>query len=498
MQGEVSMENFLEGLTGDIVLPFEPVYKEAKQGYNSSIQQYPLVIVYCRNNWDVTNGVLWAQRHEVAIRIRSGGHNYEGYSSGDCTLIIDISRMNNMSLDMDTNILTVQAGVTNRQVYEHVTPYGYVFPGGTCPTVGVSGYFLGGGWGLSCRYLGLGCDSVEEIELINYMGCIIRANKTLNPDLFWALRGGGGGNYGIVTQMKFRLNLKAEMVTLIEIDYLHAKEKEQSEFFQVWQKWHNNADCRMTLISRIYNSITDGLAMLVRGIFYGSPEEAKAELNGFLELNGAEYNIECLTFIEAVTIIGSSYPPFEKFQSVSGFAVTYLNNREMADLIEIIQSRPEGSVFAGLSLYALGGRVSDISIEDTAFYYRTAKYIMNLQSTWEEDYYAKENREWINSNYPRLICAASGSYINFPYKKLPDYLCEYYGKHVMRLRVTKEKYDPYNIFTFPQGINSPRTPEIAINRPVGEKGGEEKPIMPVSGEILRGFRYVLSEKKAQD
>ncbi|MDF2802187.1 MAG: yvdP 1 [Anaerocolumna sp.] len=489
------MENFLDGLTGDIVLPFDPVYEKARQGYNSSIQQYPLIIVYCGDKCDVANGVIWAQSHKIAIRIRSGGHNYEGYSNGDCTLILDISRMNNMSLDMDRNILTVQAGVTNGQVYKYVTTYGYVFPGGTCPTVGVSGYFLGGGWGLSCRYLGLGCDSIEEIELINYMGCVTRANKTLNSDLFWALRGGGGGNYGIVTEVKFRLNLKVEMVTLIEIDYLHAKAEEQFEFFQIWQEWHNNADCRMTLISRIYNSITDGLAMLVRGIFYGTPEEAKVELKEFLELNGAEFNIEYITFIQAVTIIGSSYAPSEKFQSASSFAVEYLNNCEMADLIDIIQSRPEGSVFAGLSLYALGGRVSDIPADATAFYYRNGKYIMNLQTTWEENYYAKENREWVNSNYPRLMCTTSGSYVNFPYERLPNYLCEYYGTHVMRLKLIKEKYDPYNIFTFPQGINPIITPEIIINRAEGDTDGEITTIIPTSGEVLRGFRYVLSRNK---
>jgi hypothetical protein len=120
---------------------------------------------------------------------------------------------------------------------------------------------------------------------------------------------------------------------------------------------------------------------------------------------------------------------------------------------------------------------------------------MNLQTTWEENYYAKENREWVNSNYPRLMCTTSGSYVNFPYERLPNYLCEYYGTHVMRLKLIKEKYDPYNIFTFPQGINPIITPEIIINRAEGDTDGEITTIIPTSGEVLRGFRYVLSRNK---
>jgi len=137
------LKDFLYGLTGHIVTPFDPIYSEARQGFNRAIQQYPLIIVYCLNIRDVSNAVIWSRQHCVPIRIRSGGHNYEGYSNGDCTLVIDVSRMNDMNIDECTDQLYVESGVTNMQVYGFVSSKGYVFPGGTCPTVGVSGYTLG-------------------------------------------------------------------------------------------------------------------------------------------------------------------------------------------------------------------------------------------------------------------------------------------------------------------------------------------------------------------
>jgi len=446
------MDGFLYGLTGEIILPIDSSYNELRQGYNTAVQKYPFIIVYCFEICDVSNAVIWAEKHCMPIRIRSGGHNYEGYSNSNCALIIDLSPLNCMKLDECKGLIYLQGGVTNKDVYDFISSKGYPFPGGTCPTVGVSGYALGGGWGLSCRYLGLGCDSLEEIEIVNYEGVLIKANKCCNSDLFWACRGAGGGNFGVVVNMVFKLPQPVSKVTLIEIDYLHVNSDVQEEFLKLWQRWLKNADNRITLISRIYNSEADGLAMLVRGIFYGNPSEAKKILKGFLELENAEYNFEKVTFLEAVKIIGSSYPEHEKFKSASRFVMNDFTDYEISKIVNIISERPEGSVFAGISMYALGGKVSEVSVDDTAFYYRQANYIIWLDTVWEEDQYSEINNIWINNEFPYLQSITTGSYINFPYGELCYYLEEYYGCHKDRLKKIKEKYDPYNTFSFPQAI----------------------------------------------
>lgn len=446
------MNEFLYGLTGLIVTPFEPMYHNARQDYNRAIQQYPIIIVYCRNKCDVSNAVLWSRKHQVPLRIRSGGHNYEGYSNGDYVLVIDVSMMNNIAISEEKKQVYVEGGVNNRQIYSYLSQEGYPFPGGTCPDVGLSGYTLGGGWGLSCRLFGLGCDNLEEIELVNYEGEMIKADHFHNSDLFWACRGAGGGNYGVIVSMTFRLPPKVEMVTLIDIAYRHVSPKEQEKFLKTWQEWLQTADRRITLQSRIYNSDQDGLAMLTRGIFYGDPDEAKQEVEEFLALEGAEYSIEYVSFLEAVTIIGSIYPSSEKFYSVSRFVINDFDEDEISQIVGLIRKRPQGSVFAGISLYALGGQVAETDVEDTAFYYRNAHYIIWLNTVWRDNSFKRENKEWISRQYPTLAEITTGSYVNFPYNKLPDYPEMYYGRHIHTLRKIKQKYDPEDVFTFPQGI----------------------------------------------
>lgn len=485
------MKDFLWGLTGRIVLPFDPLYRIKRQGFNRAIQKYPLVIVYCKNKKDVSNAVIWARKHCMPIRVRSGGHNYEGYSNGDYLLVIDISEMKGIRIDEDTNQLHIETGVTNGQLYEVVASKGHPFPGGTCKTVGVSGFTLGGGWGLSCRYLGLGCDSLEEVEIINYEGNIIKASRRCNADLFWALRGAGGGNFGVATAMKFSLPKQVLKVTLIEIDYLHVEASEQEEFLSIWQEWLRCADSRITLIARIYNSANDGLALLVRGIFYGGPEEAKESMAKFLTLEHAVYEFSYLSFLEAVTIIGNAYPPYEKFDSVSRFVTKDFSQTEIAQITSLIRERARGSEFAGLSLYALGGKVAAVGRDETAFFYRKAHYIIWLETVWEESEYARENEAWVHVRYPVLAERTMGSYVNFPYSGLVDYLESYYGDHTESLIKVKSKYDPLNVFTYPQGIIPNRGNYYPA--PVYKEHREEDASIPFGGDrdvYYRGFRYV--------
>lgn len=439
-----------DGLTGRVVTPDDSFYHELRQVYNRSIQKYPLAIVYCRNQTDVSNAVLWSGRHGVSLRIRNGGHNYEGYSTGNDVLDIDLSEMDEISLDEQAHLVTVQGGVKNRQLYDFLSSKGYPFPGGTCPAVGVSGYVLGGGWGLSCRYLGLGCDSLTEIQMINYEGGIITASLLENTDLFWACRGAGGNNFGVIVSMTFQLPRKVNKVTLIEIRYPRADQEKQALFLQIWQDWLKNADQRITLVSRIYNSLEEGLAILARGIFYGTPEEALGIISPLTELGGAKYNIKYLSFLEAINAIGDFYPPFEKFKSASRFVLRDFNSCESSKIAGLIQERPKGSAYTSLSFYALGGRVSEIPADATAFYYRNARYIVWLDTVFEQ--YRCENAAWISEKFSYLKSVTDGSYVNFPYGGLPCFLKEYYGTHVCRLKRVKEAYDPLNVFTFPQGI----------------------------------------------
>lgn len=445
--------SFFKGLTGEVVTPITPFYDEARQEWNRAINKFPLVIVYCERKKDVVNAIRWAEKRCVSIRIRSGGHHYEGYSTGNLVLVIDISRLNGLNLDKKRNILKMEAGAKNTEVYDLIGSNGYVFPGGTCPTVGVSGFTLGGGWGYSSRLYGLGCDSLLELELVNYQGRLIKANRYRNADLFWACRGAGGGNFGVVVSMTFQLPQPADsLVTLVRFFYVGTTKAKQAEVMNIWQNWLPGLDKRMTLSASFYHAEGEGLGIFASGFFYGSPEEARQLLQPFAEVEGFRTELEESSFFEAVKKVEATYPPFEKFKSTGRFADRSFSRGELENLAELVQNPADGSVYAAVTFYALGGEIANLGKRDTAFYYRDARYIVGIQSVWTEDAFAEENREWVCERFEYIKSITEGSYVNFPISDLKNYEREYFGGNAERLNRVNEKYDPFFVFRFPQSL----------------------------------------------
>ncbi|EAZ84191.1 FAD-dependent oxidoreductase [Lysinibacillus fusiformis] len=444
---------FLNGLTGEVVTIKNPNYDVARQEWNRANQKFPLVIVYCEKKQDVVNAIIWARRHCIDIRIRSGGHHYEGYSSGDFVLVIDISRLNALRLEEKQHVIKIEAGAKNTEVYDFIGSNGYVFPGGTCPTVGVSGFTLGGGWGFFSRLYGLGCDSLLELELVDYEGRIIKANKNCNPDLFWACRGAGGGNFGVVVSMTFQLPKPTKTpITLIRFFYVNTTKAKQLEVMNIWQNWLPELDKRMTLVASFYNTEGEGLGIFATGFFYGSSKLAKKILQPFSKIEGFRMNLEESSFLEAVKKVEATYPPFEKFKSTGRFVQRSYTLDELENIVKLVESPPDGSIYAAISFYALGGAINNISKEETAFYFRDAKYIMGIQSVWVEDKYAKNNQEWVRERFEIIKNVTKGSYVNFPISNLKNFEKEYFGGNAQRLNQVNQKYDPFNVFRFPQGL----------------------------------------------
>lgn len=442
----------LNGLTGEVITRFNPAYEEARQEWNRAIQKFPLVIVYCLKVKDVSNAILWARKHCVCIRIRSGGHHYEGYSVGNGVLVIDISRLNGIMLN-EKNQVKIQGGVKNEDLYDFVSSLGYPFPGGTCPTVGVSGFTLGGGWGYSSRYLGLGCDSLVELELVDYRGKVLVANQTVNKELYWACRGAGGGNFGVVVSMTFALPEKVDNISLIEIYLPNATEQNMEDFLQAWQTWLEDLDERLTMSVSLYQSQEEGMAYYGRGFFYGTPEEAEQIIQPLL-IGATRFFARYLPFGEAVRAVEETYPDSEKFKSTGRFVDRTYSKKEIQRIVRLLRNPAKGSVFAAITVYALGGRVKEVSPRATAFFYREARYIMGIQSVWTDSRYAAENIQWVNERFPYIQSITKGSFVNFPYSGLKNYEKAYFGGNVPRLERVNAFYDPLNVFTFPQGIQS--------------------------------------------
>ena len=437
----------------EIIKPCSNAYADARQEWNRANDKFPEAIAYCSNYEDVKNAIRGARDKDLKIRVRSGGHNYEGYSTANGAFVIDVSDMNQIIINYTQSTVSVQGGCYLEQLYNVLGARNYPFPGGSCPTVGVSGFALGGGWGYSARYLGLGCDSLIQIEMIDYKGTLITANKKTNSDLFWACRGGGGGNFGIIVSLTFKLPSKVDQVTRFNLYCSQPSEAVQLQFLATWQDWIATAPNEINMKGSISNNGPDGISILCTGLLYGTPEDLKYILSPFLAISGFELSYEYTSFLQATEEIASVYPQYEYFQSSGRFVSNKFSYEQLKKFIDIINEEiPEGSIGTLLNVYGFGGKVSEIDKFSTAFYYRESDYIIYIESDFEDNAYKASNKRWVSKNAIYMNSITEGSYINFPFSPLKNYLCAYYGENLSRLQCVKKTYDPLNVFNFQQSI----------------------------------------------
>lgn len=438
----------------EVVTPVDSIYPMAIQLWNRAAPKYPWLITYCCYVEDVCKAIRYAHSYNLPIRIRSGGHNFEGFCSDDQVLVIDISRINFASVSLKRHTLTVGGGISTAALYNYICKLGYPFPGGTCPTVGVSGFVTGGGWGLSCRKFGLGCDQLTEIELVNHKGCVITANKKKNKNLFWAIRGAGGGNFGVITSMTFTLPKETiKEVTYFEFTCKQPTLAEQTTLFNVFQTWITTVSNEINIQISINNSKDTGIIIFGRGISYLSKQDTEVALAPLKVINSLVFQYQTANFLSIINHIGTIYPLSEYFKSTGRFVTNEYSISELQQILALInQPLPEGSLSIGLTLYGLGGKVADIAPQATAFYYRNSRYIILLQTIFESNDYKEANVTWFQDNINTLYSMTIGSYVNFPVIPLPNYLKNYYGNNYPKLLDIKKQYDPNNLFSFPQSI----------------------------------------------
>lgn len=440
-------------LTGKIITREDGDYNESIKAWNRAINKRPFIIVYCYTEEDVINAIKWSRENSKEIRVRSGAHSYEGYSTGDDLVVIDVSNINYIDINEEKGYVKIGGGVRNREAYEALGERKYPFPGGGCPTVGVPGLILGGGWGYSARYLGLASDSLLEAEIINYMGEKLIVNRNKNKDLFWAIMGSGGCNFGVITSMTLKIEKKEEMGSLIYIKYHNATPDIILKAVIEIQKLFKVLDRKMNLKTAIYNSYGIGIGIKFTGLFYGSSAKAKEILKPIINISkNIEVIIEDKSILQCNRWIQDTHPEYEKYKSTGRFINRDLSKEEIEEIIKIISNPAKGFNYTAISLYGAGGAIADVDKLSTAYYYRDAKFILGIQSVWEDEIYADSNKEWVKENFIMIKDITEGSFVNFPMDELDNYEKEYYGENIKKLRKIKAKYDPFNVFDYPQAI----------------------------------------------
>jgi len=207
-----ALTSFHDSFRGELVLPSDDAYEQARRVWNAAIDRRPALIARCSGVVDVVRAVEFAREHELLVAVRGGGHNVAGHGTCDGGIVVDLSVMRGVDLDVVRRTVRVQAGATWGDVDHETQAFGLATTGGLVSTTGVAGFTLGGGFGWLMRKHGLACDNLLSVELVTASGRILRANADENADLFWGMRG-GGGNFGIATSFEFRLHPVGPLVT---------------------------------------------------------------------------------------------------------------------------------------------------------------------------------------------------------------------------------------------------------------------------------------------
>eukprot|EP01006_Ploeotia_vitrea_P010345 TRINITY_DN26875_c0_g1_i1.p1 TRINITY_DN26875_c0_g1~~TRINITY_DN26875_c0_g1_i1.p1 ORF type:complete len:494 (+),score=46.38 TRINITY_DN26875_c0_g1_i1:37-1518(+) len=452
-------------LTGwKIVTPQSPegIYYQARLEQNMHFNNsFPCVVVYSRNADDVSNAIQWANFNNWTISVRSGGHSYEGFSAGN-GVVIDVHNISSVEI-ASSGHARVGSGTMLIDLYVALADAGWVVPGGSCPTVGIAGFTLGGGFGYLSRKYGVLSDSLIEAEVVLGDGTTVIANSTHNTDLLWALKGGGNGNFGVVTYFTFILRPMPKTVISMEaswgLEQLH-------EAVDAWQKWAPFTDERLTSHMQVD---TGGAAFA--GVFIGPKSTATALFTEFLELVGinstSKPTLTERTWIETVYWLAGCPDPYKcthsgvytAWKAKSDYVTKPFTINGTDTIREWLTIRKENQThaFAGMIMDSYGGQINKVAPDATAFPHRDTLFVIQYLEYW----YWKiddpiRSQEWIRGFYADMRPHVSGqAYRNYADSDLDDWQHRYYGKNYQRLQTVKQQYDPHNVFHYQQSVQLP-------------------------------------------
>ncbi len=464
-------------LTGRVLDPTSPGWDAARHDFRAAVDYGKLVpksVVFCQNANDVQNAVRWARENGVPLRARSGRHSYEAYSVAAGALIVDVSEIDEISVDPRSGTARVGAGVYCLDLHEQLYDVGFTVPAASGLSVGIAGLALGGGFGVVSRKYGLTCDNVVGLDLVDANGALVRADATQNPDLYWACRGGGGGNFGIVTAFDFRLN-PVGMVAVCNITW------QWSDFIAVadaFQHWAPNAPESLSAFLRFAVGSAPGAGTIT--LFGQLTPDAPAELATFSTLLapmlGAApptgINVQAMPYSAAAAIFAGADPKnpewmlhphgdTQLFKSTSAVAYEPFPTAALELLKSQLESAPaqqgwETNEPSMVQLLAGGGAPGRVGIADTAVPHRGAVCVVQYDAYWTDPNDQAVAEQWIEGVRTAMLPYARNAYVNYVDSYIEDYLDAYYVTNLPRLIEVKRAFDPENVFSFPQSIPTTR------------------------------------------
>jgi len=451
---------------GDVLGRDDSGYAAARTVYSTRATTQPFAIVYAESVRDVQRTLLWARRHKLRIAPRSGGHSYGGYSLST-GVVVDVSRLHGIAVGQGN--ATIGAGAKLYDVVAALAQHGVTIPAGSCPTVGIAGLTLGGGVGYASRKLGLTCDSLQEVRIVTADGKLRIANAKVNPDLLWACRGGGGGNFGIVTSFRFRTH----SVGPIAIYRAQWPWDQARKVVAAWAGWAPHAPdelfavCDLIATDRRAAAPGPRLHVTSGGQFFGTPERLQALLQQLFAVAGKPTQLT----VQAKTLLGAaqewagcrdaatcSAPERATFKAKSWYVRKKLPGPAIDVLVQSLELRAANPDLNRGAIYLdpMGGAINRVPKAASAFVHRDELVSIQAVAAWEAtdpQRVADANLTAQRALADRLRPFVSGaSYQNYIDPELAGWAHAYYGANLPRLARVKRRYDPGDVFRFAQSV----------------------------------------------
>lgn len=440
-------------LDGRLLVPGDPAYEESRALHDFTFQRRPWVVVQAGSAADVVQAVRFARLHRLPIAAKGGGHSIPGYSSIDGGLVVDLSMMRRVSIDPAKGVARVQAGATSGDLAGPAHAHGLALSTGDTETVGLAGLTLGGGIGFMVRKYGLAIDNLLRVEIVTPDGRLISASEKQHSDLFWALRG-GGGNFGIITEMEFRLSPAGTVyggalvlpgrpaVIRRYLDYALAAPDELTTIGEV---------IKAPPAPFIPEHLWGETVLFVMACYVGDPAEGERIVTPLREL--ADPIADLLGPMPYPALYELTQEAAQKHGAEvrSGFA------SEIPDaVIETIVERVSAgnAPITMVQLRPLGGAMARVAPGDTAFAHRDARFLVLAVAAWfdpAED--ASGHRQWTRDTWDAIKHIRNGVYVNFLADEGEERVREAYPSATYeRLAQVKRRYDPHNVFQANQNV----------------------------------------------
>jgi FAD/FMN-containing dehydrogenase len=427
------MPDLAATLDGELLSPDSPGYDAARRPVNAAYQDVrPRLVIRCRSVSDVVNAVRYATRTGDRIALRGGGHCFAGRSSTD-GILLDLSGLDNISVA--DQVATIGAGARLAQVYSTLHSYGRTLPAGCGPTVGMAGLTLGGGIGLLGRRYGLTCDRLIGVQVVLADGSIVDCDEDHEPDLFWALRGAGGGQFGVVTVLRFA-TVPEPLTTRVEARW---SGNAVEEVVSAWQAWAPDAPDELT----VNLNVASAPGALMEATLFGASLFDEEQTRELLQSAGVADTMELRAGLPfhrlKSTFADPRGVPAVRMRS-EFFSHSIAEGTVESLLTQLGKGRRE------LAFTAMSGAYNRVAEDATAFAHRGERFLL--------EHIGEADDPWVDESWATAHVDGSGRvYPNFPDPALDDWASAYHAGNYPRLVAVKNAYDPDRFFTFGQGVS---------------------------------------------